>query len=172
MKKYILFLFLAAAFLSGCVSSSAKSAKSGPEITVNHEIKYSNEGTKSEGRSGYLKINGMTIPDCFTQVVAEGKVYTFRSKKTKWGDDGYFPLEGKSAESVYPPVNKNITDADLSRGWSEVTGRYLNVPSHWIFVKWEKGSAVSAPDKIDLLVKTKSLETLPRNKIFSERKLK
>lgn len=151
---------------SGCSSVSAKTGADAADIIVSHEVKYSNKGTRSEGRSGFLKINGIAVPDCFTAIVADGKIYTFRSKKTMWGDDGYFPLDGESVESVYHFENKKISDSDLAKGWSEVSGRYLNVPAHWIFVKWENGSAVLAPDKIDLFVKTRSINTLPRNTMF------
>ena len=136
-------------------------------VSVIHEIKYSNKGTRSEGRSGYLKINGALIPDCFSRVVADGRVYSFRTKSVMWGNDGYFPVEGASAESVYPPVDKSISDADIARGWSEVTGRYKDVPAGWIFVQWQGGSAAVSPDKIDAMVREMSLNRIPRNSLFN-----
>jgi len=174
MKKYvvILFLFAVSSVVSSCTSASAKLSEDGIKIIINHEVKYSNKGTRSEGRSGYLKINGVAVPDCFNIIVADGKVYTFSFRNTMWGDDGYFPAEHQSPDMAYPYVNKKISDSDIARGWSEVTGRYLNVPAHWIFVKWETGSAALLPDKIDILVKTKSLKTLSRNTLFSEKTFK
>jgi len=161
MKKIlaILSILAACAVITGCATASAKSGS----VVVKHEIKYSNKGTRSEGRSGYLIINGITLPDCFSKVAAEGKIYSFKTKSTTWGDDGYFPVEGKSIESVFPAINKKLSDTDLLNGWSEVIGSYLNVPANWIFVKWETGSAVLSPDKVDELVKIKSLKLIPRN---------
>lgn len=167
----ILSLLLIPAIFSGCTSSSAKAGQEVSKISVIHEIKYSNKGSRSEGRSGYLKINGIVVPDCFTVIVADGKLYTFNSKNTAWGDDGYFPLEDGSVKSVYPSVNKIISDSDLSRGWSDAVGKCQNVPPAWIFVKWNNGSAAVSPDKLDLLVKTKSIGTIPRNTMFSEKML-
>lgn len=173
MKKYIIILILSAAasLFSSCTSPAAKTGQDGIKVAVSHEIKYSNKGSRSEGRSGYLKINSIVVPDCFAAIVAEGKLYTFSSKNMAWGDDGYFPLEDGSVESVYPSVNKKISDSDLARGWSEVAGKCQNVPSNWIFVKWNNGSAAVLPDKIDLLIKTKSIGTIPRNTMFSEKML-
>jgi hypothetical protein len=148
MKKLsasIIFLILSV-YLSGCTFTSAKTSSS--KLTVIHEIKYTNKGSRSEGRSGYLKINDIVIPDCFTLVVADDKVYYFITKNTLWGDDGYFPVADKSAESFYPSVNKRISESDLSRGWSEIEGHYTNVPSFWIFVKWYNGSAAVDPEKM------------------------
>lgn len=170
MKKAykIIFLIIISVILSGCATLFSKSGKS----ILNHEIKYSKKGSKSERRSGYLKAESMLIPDCFNTVVDGSRVYIFKSKNTTWGDDGYFPAEDESAEKVYPSVNKNIDDSDLSRGWSEVTGRCLNVPEGWIFVKWNGGSAVVTPGKIDELVKVKDIKLLPRSRMFTEKMLK
>ncbi len=157
-------IIILAGFFFGCTSASAKNGSG--KLSVIHEIKYSNKGSRSEGRSGYLKINGVLLPDCFTKVVADGKIYSFRTKSLMWGNDGYFPDETSSLKLVYPPVNKYISDADISIGWSEVEGHYLNIPEQWIFVKWNIGSAVVSPDKIDALVEAKSLIPIPRNRMF------
>lgn len=166
MKKLSIYLILLilSIYLTGCTFASAKTSSS--KLSVIHEIRYTNKGTRSEGRSGYLKINDIVIPDCFTLVVAENRVYYFITKNTLWGDDGYFPVADKSAESFYPAVSKNITDSDLARGWSEVERRYLNIPAHWIFVKWYNGSAAVAPERIDEFIKSKSLNLIPRNTMY------
>jgi len=166
MKKLSVYLILLiiSINLTGCTFASAKTGSS--KLSVIHEIKYSNKGTRSEGRSGYLKINNIVIPDCFTLVIVEDKIFSFKTKNTLWGDDGYFPVADKSAESFYPAIKKSISDSDLARGWSEVEGRYQNIPSHWIFVKWHNGSAAVAPEKIDEFVKSKSLSHIPRNTMY------
>lgn len=166
MKRlFILLAILSVSVLfSGCTSVSAKGSSA--KISVEHEIKYSNKGTRSEGRSGYLKINGTVIPDCFSTVVADSRVFAFKTKSTMWGDDGYFPFEGASAESVYPNIDRKVSDADIARGWREVAGRCGNVPETWIFVKWDGGSAAVSPEKTGELVKTKSLRQIRRNSMF------
>lgn len=166
MKRYLMFLivFIMPVYISSCsiVSVINPSGK----LSVIHEIKYTNKETRSEGRSGYLKINNIVIPDCFSLVIVEDKIYSFKTKKTLWGDDGYFPVADKSSESFYPAVSKNISDSDLARGWIEVEGRYLNIPVNWIFVKWYNGSAAVAPEKIDEFVKSKSFSRIPRNSMY------
>jgi len=170
MKKIIniLSIVLVCAAITGCATASAKSGSA----VVKHDIKYSNQGTKSEGRSGYLTVNNIVVPDCFNKVAADGKVYTFKTKNTTWGNDGYFPSDGESVESVFPVVNKKISDADLQQGWSEVSGQYSNVPVQWIYVKWSGGSAALSPDKIDAFVKAKSLKVIPRNNMHSDKMMK
>jgi hypothetical protein len=170
MKKIITILSIISlcAIITNCTTASAKSGSG----VVKHEIKYSNKGSRSEGRSGYLIVNDFTLPDCFNKVAAEGKVYSFKTKSTTWGDDGYFPVEGESVESVFPAVNKKISDSDLLQGWSEIPGRYVNIPSHWILVKWSNGSAALSPDKIDAFIKVKTLNLIPRNSMFNEKMMK
>jgi hypothetical protein len=170
--KAILYYIITALCIAGCSSVSAVNSPETAKTAVIHEIKYSNKGSRSEGRSGYLKINGIVLPDCFTAVVVNKKVYTFKTKNTTWGDDGYFPLDGETPESVYPVIDKKINDTDLVKGWCEVSGRYSNVPDNWIFVKWGNGSAVLSPSKISELVKAKSLTMLSRNTMFKGKGLK
>jgi hypothetical protein len=174
MKKIIIILYLFAFLIciTGCNSASAKNTVTDKKKEVTHEIKYNNKGTKSEGRSGFLKINGYLIPDTFLFIVVDGNLFKFYQKRNTWGDDGYFPSENEMIESIYPSVNKNINIDDLTKGWSEVSGRYLNVPSHWIFVKWDNGSAVISPEKIDDFIKIKSLKIISRNIMFGSEKMK
>mgnify|MGYP001171561092 FL=1 len=166
MKKLFVYiiLFIISMHLTGCTLATAKTSSS--KLSVTHEVKYTNKGTRSEGRSGYLKINDIVIPDCFTLVVADNKAYYFITKNTLWGDDGYFPVADKPAEFFYPAVNKSISDSDLARCWIEVEGRYLNIPANWIFVKWYNGSAAVSPEKIDEFVKSKSFSRIPRNTMY------
>ncbi len=170
MKKIftILSVLTICAVITGCTTASAKSGSA----VVKHEIKYSNKGSRSEGRSGYLIINDVSLPDCFIKVAAEGKVYSFKTKNTTWGNDGYFPAEDESVESVFPEVNKKISDNDLLQGWSEVSGRSANLPVNWILVKWSNGSAAISPDKIDVFLKAKTLNIIPRNNVFNDKMMK
>lgn len=169
MKRLFIVLFLSAAalFFYGCKSISAKSEPDAVKPVVTLDIKISAKGTKSEGSSCYLKINGILLPDCFFTVVADAKVYTFKTKSTIWGEDGYIPDNNLIPESVYPFAEKKISDADIAAGWCEVSEHYLNVPDGWIFVKWEGGSAAVSPDKIDQLIKAKSIRQIQRNTMFS-----
>jgi len=169
MKRLSIILFLSPAvlFFFGCKSASAKSGPDYAKPAVTHDIKISNKGTRSEGRSGYLKINGVSLPDCFNAVAADGRVYTFKTRGTAWGDDGYFPEDDLTVEYVYPSTDKKLSDADLAAGWSEVSEHYSNVPAGWIFVKWQNGSAAVSPDRIDQLVKEKSIRQIRRNTMFS-----
>lgn len=163
-KSASIILVMLSLYLTGCTLATAKTSSS--KLSVAHEIKYTNKGTRSEGRSGYLKINDIVIPDCFTLIVADNRVYYFITKNTLWGDDGYFPVADRPAESFYPAVSKNISDSDLARGWIEVEGRYLNIPAHWIFVKWYNGSAAVSPERIEEFVKLKSFSRIPRNTMY------
>ncbi len=171
MKKtdIIFMLIIASALFCGCTTFFSKAGNA--ERVLTHEIRYSHKGSKSEGRSGYLNFKNVLLPDCFSTVVDGGMVYIFKSKNTTWGDDGYFPSDGEPAERVYPSVNNRISDEDISRGWCEVTGHYINAPAGWIFVKWSNGSAVLSPVKVDEFVKVKSIRLIPRNTMFSGKTL-
>lgn len=174
MRRFLFVLFISAAVscFSGCKSVSEKPGLYSKKPVVTLEIQISGKGTKSEGSSGYLVINGVRIPDCFFTVVADGKVYTFKTKSMLWGEDGYFPDHNILSGSVYPSADKKISDTDLAAGWSEVSERCQNVPDGWIFVIWENGRAAVSPDKIDQLVKAKSIRQIQRNTMFSGKIIK
>lgn len=166
MKKNSLFAVIIVLVFYGSGCTTVMPQESSTKLSVVHEIKYSNKGTRSEGRSGYLKINGKLLRDCFNLVVAGGKVYTFMSKQMIWGDDGYMPLEIESPENYWPAADKTLSDADIARGWYEENLRCTNTPQDWIFVKWSSGSASVSPDKIEELIKVKFLNDIPRNTMF------
>ncbi len=174
MKKLLLLLFPAVfAFLSyGCNAGSVKPDGICAKPFVRLDIKITAKGTKSEGRSSYMSINGIPVPDCFNMVIADGRVYTFITKRYLWGDDGYFQDTDVKMESVYPPAGKRIGDADIESGWSEISERYLNVPEGWVFVKWDGGSAAVSPEKISLLVETKKISRIQRNAMFDRMMMK
>lgn len=168
MKRFIVSLIILTSAINIASCTMIPAVTGQKKLSIINEIKYSNKGSRSEGRSWYLKINGKAIPDCFTMVAAEGKVYSFRSKNTTWGDDGYIPADGDSEELYRPGGNEKLSDSDISRGWREGDFRYSNTPAHWIFVKWNGGSASVSVEKIDELIRVKSIKTIQRNTLFDK----
>jgi len=160
MKKILIFVmsFLFSSFLIGAYSMG-KSASP----VVEHYVKYSNKGTRSEARSGYLKVNGFIVPDNFVTVVAGGNIYHFYMRKYMWGNDGYFPDKNSDAAALCPAIERILSSEELARGWAIVDGWPINTPSQWIYVIWKNGSAVVAPEKIDEFIKRNNIVPLPRS---------
>jgi len=159
MLKYFIITFLLLSCSSAPVINSAPVTDG--KIRISHDVSYRNKGSRSESRSGYLTIDGIILPDCFTLVVVDGKSYMFLQRKQRWGNDGYFPEED---QKKYNAVNSNelISDSDIKRGWLYADRIMKNMPNGWIFVKWESGSAVVMPSKISEMINEKKIKTLPR----------
>ncbi|MBP7344697.1 MAG: hypothetical protein KA982_08230 [Clostridia bacterium] len=159
MLKYFIITFLLLSCSSAPVINSAPVTDG--KIRISHDVSYRNKGSRSESRSGYLTIDGIILPDCFTLVVVDGKSYMFLQRKQRWGNDGYFPSEDKKYSPVRK-IDKSMTDSDIARGWCNSEGIMKNMPNGWIFVKWENGSAVVMPSKIPVLIAEKKIKPLPR----------
>jgi hypothetical protein len=170
MKNIVIALSMVIFILSACgIITAMGKTSANKKITVVHEVKYTKKGTRSEGKSGYLIIDNVILPDCFIKIVADRKVFEFKTKNNTWGSDGYFPSENEQADVIYSVQAGTISDVDISKGWSEVSGRRSNVPDGWIFVQWENGSAAVAPDKISELINKKSIKQIQRH-LFSIKK--
>ena len=134
--------------------------------TVYNNVEYSNKGSKSEARSWQLVVNGKTIPDYFSAVLVNDKLYVFKTRAWQWGDDGYVYMEEReSVDKYFPKTVYTVSKNDLALGMAEVSGRFDNMPRDWFLVKWDGGIAALSAEKIEALVKEKSLQTIPRKKV-------
>ena len=158
MLKYFIITLLLLSCSSTPVINSAPVTDG--KIRISHDVSYRNKGSRSESRSGYLTIEGISLPDCFSLVIVDGKSYVFLQRKQRWGRDGYFPEEDQKKYAEHS--NEEISDSDLKRGWFNADGIMKNIPNGWIFVEWESGSAVVMPSKISEMINEKKLKTLPR----------
>lgn len=143
-------------------SSMGKSKK--PHIE--HWIKYSNKGTRSEARSGYLKVDGYVVPDNFMTVIVDGKTYNFYMRKYIWGNDGYFPDNDADIQALCPHLQEALTNEQIIQGWAMVKGRPFNTPDNWIYVIWKDGTAVVSPEKLNEFVEKNRIPPLPRRLIL------
>jgi hypothetical protein len=166
MKNFFAFTLLVMPFFLLFCQSHSMGKTNAP--AVEHYIKYSNKGSKSEARSGYLKVNGFIVPDNFLTVVAGGEVYHFYMRKYMWGNDGYFPDKDSKVEQVCPATDLLLSDDDLARGWTIVKGRPSNAPLKWIYVIWKNGSAVVAPERLEDFVLKNNIPSLPRSLMFEK----
>lgn len=72
---------LALLFLLGC-NSTVHTENS---AVLQHNIKYSNKGTRFEGRHGFMvTISGSRIPECYTYVFDNKQGYTYLERKHPW----------------------------------------------------------------------------------------
>lgn len=125
---------LAFLFLPGC-NSTVYTENS---ALLQHVIKYSNKGTRSEARQGYLEtISGVRIPECFSYVSDNKQGYTYLERKNPWGDSGYFPVTEYKAVTV---SGKSIPPEDLQRGWYKSSVKYSGTPGTWLYGESESGS--------------------------------
>lgn len=161
-------IFVLTAYLSACQGSQIKT-QDAKKNDVAHEVTYTHKGTRSEGKSGYLTVDGIKIPDTFSYLLCGGELFKFHQKFQAWGIDGYFPTQ-ESAASVFPSGSAPDAAA-FAAGWADVSGTSRAIPANWIYVKWNNGMAAVSPAKIEDFVKEKKLERLQRRIIsFKNRK--
>ena len=163
MNRFALGMAIFAAFLLSCGSAEVRNEEAPKKLQVAHSVTYGHKGTKSESRSGSLSVNGEVLPDVFTAIEADGKLYTFRTRTQLWGSDGYFPAEDSAA--AFPSGKASAGKEELARGWYE-PARSGDLPSGWILVKWEGGSAAVSSAKIKDFIAAKLLKPIPRTGMF------
>lgn len=153
MKRISLSILVLFAAFTSCVTSPM----------VSEQVTYTNKGSKSEGRSWNLIVDGTKLPDCFSAILVNGKLYLFKTKKWLWGDDGYVLTDASiNADLYFPTIEREISKDELAQGWADVKGRFDKKPAGWFFVKWYGGMAALSTDKIETFVREKSLKTIPR----------
>ncbi len=121
---------------------------------LQHNIKYSNKGTRSEARQGFLVTDtGLRIPECFTYIADNRQGYTYLERKNPWGDSGYFPVTENKAPTV---SNKQIPPEILQRGWYKSSAQFSGTPGTWLYGESESGSYFfDAANVQDLIVNEK-----------------
>ncbi len=169
LKHLILMIMFCSA---GCESSNQRTSNCSNTLNVNHSVIYSRKGTRSESRTGNLKINGIEIPRNFTMVIAKGKVYHFKPKTTLWGNNGYWPSAEIDVKSRTNSSGIFLSEKDLKRGWSEGSIVYTDTPCGWIYVEWEHGKAMVSIHKINKLIKTRNIKSLIEKDSLLQKRIK
>ena len=150
---------LALLFLLGC-NSTVHTENS---AVLQHNIKYSNKGTRSEARHGFLVTDtGVRIPECFTYVSDNKQGYTYLERKNPWGDSGYFPAVENKAVSV---SSKQISPEDIKRGWYKSSVKFSGTPGSWLYGESESGSYFFDAGSVDDLITNEKLKC-GENKFF------
>ena len=126
------------------------------------KITYSNKGSRSEARHGYLLYKGKSIPDVFNKIIYKSNVYIFFQRIEMWGDDGYFPY---NEEIKIKDSNDNISKEQLEKGWYLGKDRLQGTPENWIYVEWEDKSAFLSLDKINPFTREFEMETIDRQQL-------
>ena len=114
MRKITAVMALVFAGLVSCGSAAVKNETPQSKLSVVHSVTYGHKGTKSESESGSLSVSGILVPDLFTAVEADGKLYTFRTRTQLWGNDGYFPAD-EGSSPVFDAGNAVIGKDDFAR---------------------------------------------------------
>ena len=134
----------------------------GRTIKVSYNIEKTNAGTRSEGRSHVLTINGYTLPDVFSLVYATDSFYDFKVAGQVWDDAGYVLDRDKKGDAPYGETASVITDEDWELGWYENSRRKEGTPRSWVYVERDSLKAFVNPDEIDRFVAYTQLSEIPR----------
>lgn len=132
-----------------------------PLPTVDEKVTYSNKGSKSEAAHWYLLVDKKAIPDTFSLVWQEGRLYRFHQRQHLWGIDGYAPVKDDSF--IIPASNKTITQDDITRKWYLGKARMKDTPGHWAYVEWQNSAAFVDPVAINTLAEKLKLIEIPRS---------
>lgn len=135
----------------------------GSDALLEHSVLYQKKGTRSESRSGYLRAGGIRVPDCF-EIVSDGVVtYRFYSRKTPWGNDGYFP-----DKSAARPARGDfrVGDAMLKRGWTDDERFAEDIPAGWLLVRSGAVTGWVNLSKLEGFIAAKGLKQMSRMEMF------
>jgi hypothetical protein len=132
----------------------------GNRCILRSTVSYSNKGTRSESRHGYLFLNGKEIPDVYRLVICNDRAFKFFQRRHMWGRDGYFPVKTEGGEIVKDGSHAG-TEA-IRREYYRGNVRYENTPEDWIFVRWDGGAAFVSPERIADLDGVLKLRAIPR----------
>ena len=168
------FLFLSALLFVSLILSAGGKAETkepvdpgtasgeGRTIRVSYKIVKTNEGTRSEGQSHVLAINGYTLPDVFSLVYAADAYYDFKSGDQPWDSVGYILDRNKKGHPPYGETDKSIADRDWELGWYEGSRRKKGTPRSWVYIERGGLMAFLNPDEIDRFIRYEGLEEMPR----------
>ena len=115
-----------------CVSSPME------DVEIRHEIRITNEGSRSEGEWGVIMINDYELPSYFSHVIAENVEYIFITREFLWSRGGYWPTETVSSASHHSGI---ISQEELSLGWYEGDSNSYKkgTPNSWIWISGDTG---------------------------------
>jgi hypothetical protein len=151
---------LIAVFLS-LITASFACETQGKRCVLRSTVSYSNKGTRSESRHGYLFLNGKKIPDVYRLVICNDRAFKFFQRRHMWGRDGYFPVKTGVDDEIVKGSTDTGSDA-IERGYYRGNVRYENTPESWIFIKWDGGKAFVSPERIADLDGVLRLRAIPR----------
>ena len=176
MKQVIFALLSFSIILSGLSAGGKQESEpvdpgtasgEGRTIKISYDIQKNDEGSRSEGRSHILSINGYTLPDVFSLVYAADNQYDFRVKTQTWGDGGYVLDRNKKGTPPYTETESSIADRDWELGWYEGTRRKKGTPRSWVYVESESLKAFVNPDELDRFIEYEQLEPMARDKLHT-----
>ena len=134
----------------------------GRTIKVSYNIQKTNAGSRSEGRSHVLAVNGYVLPDVFDLVYAADAYYRFEPGAQVWDDSGFVLDRTKKGDAPYGETDRSISGRDWELGWYEGSRRKEGTPRSWIYMERDDLKAFINPDEIDRFVRYKGLEEMPR----------
>jgi len=140
----------------------------GRSINASYKIEKTNEGSRSEGRSHVLAVNGCTLPDVFTLVYAADALYRFATPSEPWGDGGYV-LDRNNKSAPFADSDAPITDEDWSLGWYEGGKKKKGTPRSWVYVERDSLKAFVNPDELDRFIAWKELKEMPRDMLLQKK---
>lgn len=157
MRKGFIAIVAAAALLVSCASRPENTPET-PRVAWEHRVYVTNEGTRSEGRSHFLAFGGMVLPDVFERVFANGKGYSFVSKRNLWGDDGYVPDD----TIAVPSISGGFLGLDAERGYYLGSERKGGTPDDWFRAERLGLIAFIDPCRIESFLAAYPLAEIPR----------
>jgi hypothetical protein len=128
---------------------------------IEHNITYSQKGTRSEAKHGHLFINGKELPDVFYMLRSGETAYKFYQRENIWGWDGYFKLEDELIPIKKSP--EKITKEDLAKGWYTGKEKLEGTPGNWVYLEWGNGSGFSSLEAIEDLISILNIKKIPRS---------
>lgn len=171
MRNIIAFILLIFLLALSCIDNSIIAKEKILNTQIEHRVTYTRKGTRSEAKHGHLWINRRKLPDVFTLVKFEDRVYKFYQRRQLWGRDGYFPIKESEKKITIRGSDRYISDEYLFRGWYMGDFRFKHTPSSWIYVKWRGGGAFVSPHKIDEMISVIKIKIIPRFKRFPFRNI-
>lgn len=150
MKRTLLFLFITFLATNLWAKGNNDQHFQGTNIIVEYSIEKTNEGSRSEGRTHLLKINGYEVPYHFDIIYAQREHYMLKQSDQLWGDTGYMKTE---EPKPFEESSRALSNTIFETGWYESDKRYKNTPETWVYL-YSEGmiSAFVSPEKIEAFI--------------------
>ena len=159
-KMLVLSLLVLVSAIPGVFAEGKADKKNVPAI-IDIRVEKSREGTRSEARHYYLKVDGFNVPDVFSLIAVNNDVFTFESRQNLWGDDGYVPR--KDYPLPYSIGKNSVEEGSLEQGWYLSDTRKKGTPGNWCYVEAGDLRAFVAPSELDNFAGQYDLESIPRD---------